>query len=197
MQTIKNEKVMMETQTQSSLTVWNKLFEVQNNFKVKKENYNSFGKYKFRSLESMLSKLRPLLVQHRLVLTFSERIENFGSNGLVMVSKATITDIDSGHQIENETSISMDDELKGMCVGQTSGADISYIRKYNLCGLLSVDDGSAELDSMDFTTKDVLAEKIEKCNTISELQNLWGTMSDSQREIYKGCFTTKKLTLKV
>lgn len=191
------EKTNEKQSSLTGCTIYSKLFEIQNNFKIKKESYNSFGKYKFRSLEAMLSKLRPLLVQHRLVLTFSERIENFGSNGLVMLSKAIITDIDSGEQIENETSISMDDELKGMCTAQTSGADISYIRKYNLCGLLSVDDGSAELDSMDFTTTDVFAEKIEKCKTIAELQNLWGSMSDSQREIYKGCFTTKKLTLKV
>ena len=58
------------------LTIGQKLINVQQNLNVIKDQYNNFGKYKYRTLESILEHLKPLLVEQGLVLTVSDQIVN-------------------------------------------------------------------------------------------------------------------------
>ena len=48
-----------------------KLMAVQSELKAPKGQYNSFGKYKYRSCEDVLEALKPLLKKNGLILTIS------------------------------------------------------------------------------------------------------------------------------
>ena len=45
-----------------------KLIKVQNELKAPKNQYNDFGKYKYRNCEDILEAVKPLLLKHNLIL---------------------------------------------------------------------------------------------------------------------------------
>lgn len=118
-----------------------KLAAVQKVLKAPKSQYNSFGKYAYRSCEDILEAAKPLCIENGLVLTISDEITEVG--GRIYV-KATATVADA--QIESEGVISVTgfarepEEKKGMDSSQITGAASSYARKYALNGLFSIDD---------------------------------------------------------
>ena len=118
-----------------------KLAAVQKVLKAPKSQYNSFGKYAYRSCEDILEAAKPLCIENGLVLTISDEIMEVG--GRIYV-KATATVADA--QIESEGVISVTgfarepEEKKGMDSSQITGAASSYARKYALNGLFSIDD---------------------------------------------------------
>lgn len=175
------------------MKIYEKLMELQQEFKSLKNKKNQFGGFNYRSVESILSDLKPYLAQKRLVLTFSEEIS---INGQVPVLKCTVRliSVDDGETYETTSSVLMDEDLKGMCKSQASGASLSYLRKYAIQGLLAIDDGSAELDSMDFTgnKKTGMIDRIDSCLNINELNKLYQSLSDEEKVRYKNAFTYRK-----
>jgi len=55
-------------------TLIQKLTEIQNELKVKKSRYNSFGKYNFRSAEDILEAIKPLALKHNVSVTLLKNI---------------------------------------------------------------------------------------------------------------------------
>ena len=49
-----------------------KLMNIQQELKAPKGQYNSFGKYAYRSCEDILEAVKPLLKKEKVVLTISE-----------------------------------------------------------------------------------------------------------------------------
>ena len=45
-------------------TIYQKLKQVQNELKAPKGQFNSFGKYKYRSCEDILEAVKPILAKH-------------------------------------------------------------------------------------------------------------------------------------
>jgi len=120
-----------------------KLVAIQNELKVPKGNYNSFGKYKYRSAEDILEAIKPILLKHDATLTISDDILLIGEK-IFCKATATIT-IDKESISVNgfaETS-----EHKGMSAEQTTGTASSYSRKYALNGLFLIDETEADADS--------------------------------------------------
>lgn len=114
------------------------LISIQAELKAPKGQYNTFGKYKYRSCEDILEALKPLLLQYKCLLTISDNIKEVGS--IVMVeATATITNTD-GVSLSVAASAGIDVNRKGMDVSQTFGASSSYARKYALNGLFLIDD---------------------------------------------------------
>ena len=145
-----------------------KLFNIQQEFKSGKDNYNEFGKFKYRNLENMMSDLKPLLRKYNCIITFNDDIVNVGSANYI---KSTITLID----LETEESISVnavakeDDNRAGMCSGQMSGCSSSYSRKYGLCGLLAVNE-EKDLDSLDNRPKQQQKPSVNNIPTLDNLE---------------------------
>ncbi|MFA9290765.1 MAG: ERF family protein [Solirubrobacteraceae bacterium] len=108
-----------------------KLILVQKDLKVPKGNYNSFGRYKYRSAEDILEAVKPILILHNCLLTISDDIVE--SAGKVYV-KSTAKFLDGENEFLTfgfaETS-----EHKGMSSEQATGTASSYARKYALNGL--------------------------------------------------------------
>ena len=116
------------------------LIEIQNELKAPKSNYNSFGKYRYRSAEDILTAVKPLLLRYGCQMTLQDDIVAVGDRYYI---KATVT-ITDGTESETVTALAREDEIKkGMDGSQITGTASSYARKYALQGLLGLDDSKA------------------------------------------------------
>lgn len=119
------------------------LAKVQRELKAPKNQYNSFGKYKYRSCEDILEGLKAVLGD--LVVTVNDDIQIVGDRIYV---KATATITDGENSISNSAFARESLTKKGMDDSQITGTASSYARKYALNGLFLIDD-TADADSMD------------------------------------------------
>jgi hypothetical protein len=120
------------------LELGEKLSNIQFEFKAQKSNYNSFGKYKFRSAEDILEALKPFNIKYKVYFTVNESLVN--ANPPIMQSIATIFDVESGASIGSQAVVGIDLLQKGMQVPQQFGSASSYGKKYALGNLLLIDD---------------------------------------------------------
>jgi len=127
------------------------LEKIQNKLKAPKNQFNSFGKYHYRSCEDILEALKPILAEHGALLTISDSIENIGNRYYVKAT-ATIAIKDKG-QISVTAYAREEEDKKGMDGSQITGAASSYARKYALNGLFLIDD-TKDADTQD-NTKEV------------------------------------------
>ena len=116
-----------------------KLSAVQMELKAPKGQYNSFGKYKYRSCEDILEAVKPLNAKHGIVLTVGDEVVEI-SNRFYVKATAVFVDIESGEKIINTALAREDDSKKGMDGSQITGTASSYARKYCLNGLYCIDD---------------------------------------------------------
>nr|DAR82994.1 MAG TPA: ERF superfamily protein [Caudoviricetes sp.] len=126
-----------------------KIVAIQSELKAPKGQYNSFGKYNYRSCEDILEGVKPLLAKHGLVLTIRDGIELIGDRFYV---KATATITDGKEQLSTDAYARESADKKGMDASQVTGATSSYARKYALNGLLAIDD-TKDADTMDNSKK--------------------------------------------
>ena len=113
------------------------LIEIQATLKAPKNQYNSFGKYKYRSCEDILEGVKPLLRQNNAILTISDDIIQVGDRNYV---KATAT-FRCGDQSVSVSACAREPlAQKGMGDAQITGSTSSYARKYALNGLFAIDD---------------------------------------------------------
>jgi hypothetical protein len=103
-----------------------------------KGQYNSFGRYRYRSCEDILAAVKPLLQQNKCTLIISDDIMQVGERIYI---KATATVTNSAGEKESATAFAREEEQKkGMDASQVTGAASSYARKYALNGLFAIDD---------------------------------------------------------
>jgi hypothetical protein len=156
--------------------------KIQSELKAPKNQYNSFGNYKYRSCEDILEAAKPLLNAADMILTISDEIVMFDNRFYV---KATAKITDGDNEIVNTAFARESFDKKGMDDSQITGATSSYARKYALNGLFSIDDTKdADTDEHTQQTKkenkvlspDCITEMAD-CKTLPELQesvNKWG-----------------------
>ena len=135
---------------------------VQAELKAPKGQYNSFGKYKYRSCEDILEAVKPLLKQYKLVLTLSDTIYSIGDRYYIQAT-ATLYDTDSEEKIYNSALARESAEKKGMDDSQITGTASSYARKYALNGLFCIDD-TKDADTDEFTAR----QKVELVTSDSQ-----------------------------
>jgi len=114
------------------------LQNIQSKLKAPKDQFNSFGKYKYRSAESILEAIKPLLKEEKCTLTITDDIIAVGTRIYV---KATATIKNEKGDSETTTAFARETENKsGMDPAQVTGTASSYARKYALNGLFCIDD---------------------------------------------------------
>lgn len=120
------------------------LIDIQQRLNVPKNQYNQFGKFKYRSLEDIQAALKPLLAEHNCGIRFDDEVvEHCGRTFL----KTTLTLFnDKGESISTTSEAEHAIEKSGMDSAQISGAASSYARKYAMNALFLIDD-SPEIDS--------------------------------------------------
>jgi hypothetical protein len=114
------------------------LIAIQSELKAPKNQYNSFGKYKYRSVEDILEAVKPLLLKYGCTLIIEDMVKEVG--GIVFIeSTASIQkDMEASRAVTAQAGI--DINRKGMDVAQSFGSSSSYARKYALNGLFLIDD---------------------------------------------------------
>lgn len=113
------------------------LIAIQSELKAPKNQFNAFGKYKYRSCEDILEAVKPLLLKYGCTLTIHDEVKEVG--GLVFIeSTASIQKDLEGRSVTAQAGI--DPSRKGMDIAQSFGSSSSYSRKYALSGLLLIDD---------------------------------------------------------
>lgn len=121
------------------MNVYVKLANVQSALKAPKGQYNSFGKYKYRSCEDIVESVKPLLKANGLLLTLTDEIVNIADRFYVKAT-ATIIDTDKGETVSVSAFAREEETKKGMDGSQVTGASSSYARKYALNGIFAIDD---------------------------------------------------------
>lgn len=174
------------------------LVKIQRHLKASKDLYNSFAKFAYRSAESILESLKPLLEEQQCVVLLSDDVVEVGQpfqynaqdskkgtsssyNGtrVYVVSTATIIN-PAGEKLSVKGWARENVDKAGMDVAQMTGSASSYARKYALCGLFAIDDGR-DVDSTPNSPiaqdklkgdYDKAVKKIDGCKTRAELQSL-------------------------
>ena len=121
------------------MSIHEKLLRVQMGLKAPKNQYNSFGRYHYRSCEDILEAVKPLLGDNGLVLSISDEVVAIADR-IYIKAIATLTNCENGTHIENVAYAREEDVKKGMDAAQITGATSSYARKYALNGLFCIDD---------------------------------------------------------
>ena len=141
----------IEKITDSQVILTQRVGDIQHKLKAPKGQYNSFGKYNYRSCEDILEGVKPLLKEHDLALLIDDEIVQIGERYYVKAT-AKITD---GREIVSATAYAREpDTKKGIDESQITGATSSYARKYALNALLCIDD-TKDADTMDNSKKPV------------------------------------------
>lgn len=117
--------------------IYEKLRKAQVELKAPKGQYNSFGKYSYRSAEDILEAVKPINLKHGLTLHLSDEIVLVGDRFYI---KATATVSDGESQIVISAYARESEAKKGMDESQITGTASSYARKYALNGLYLIDD---------------------------------------------------------
>ena len=169
-----------------------KLIKVQATLNAPKGQYNSFGKYAYRSCEDIMAAVKPLLAEHGLVQFVSDEIVLIGDRYYVKAT-VTVTDGETSHNVSALARESL--TKKGMDDAQVTGSTSSYARKYALNGMYNIDD-SKDADTNEyrqvaqskanqvvkqtatgFNPDEALSKAtsaMSNCD-MKTLQNLWGT----------------------
>jgi hypothetical protein len=121
------------------MNIYEKLQAIQMELDVPKSQFNSFGKYHYRSCEDILAAVKPVAGKHNCVVKVFDEMVEVGGRCYV---KATARLVDCEElTAEEATGFAREEETKkGMDAAQITGAASSYARKYALNGLFCLDD---------------------------------------------------------
>lgn len=120
--------------------VYEKLLTVQSELKAPKSQYNSFGKYNYRSAEDIVEAAKPLCKAHGILLTLSDSVELVGEKAYIKATASVVDVADPSGRVEVSAYAREPLDKKGMDDSQITGAASSYARKYALNGLFAIDD---------------------------------------------------------
>lgn len=137
------KQATIEQPTMADLT--KKLATIQSRLKAPKNQYNSYGKYKYRSCEDILEALKPLANEQGCTITIEDSPIMVGEWHYIQAT-ATLSD---GYNSTSVKAYARESETKsGMDSSQITGTASSYARKYALNGLFAIDD-TKDADTMD------------------------------------------------
>lgn len=177
------------------------LIDIQSRLVATKDKKNTFGNYTYRSAESILEAVKPLLRQNGCTLTITDDIILIGDRYYV---KATATIKNSSGETESASAFARESfEKKGMDPAQVSGSSSSYARKYALGGLFCIDDNK-DPDAMDnrdegnsqASLQDAL-DYVESCDSVETLNGAWQYYAQwfSEDKTFRGAFVKRKKEL--
>lgn len=194
MATTTAKQATIEQPTMADLT--KKLATIQSRLKAPKNQYNSFGKYKYRSCEDILEALKPLANEQGCTITIEDSPIMVGEWHYIQAT-ATLSD---GYNSTSVKAYARESETKsGMDSSQITGTASSYARKYALNGLFAIDD-TKDADTMDNrqkvepnpATKELAKVKaqLKQAKTADEIKNvlslyLYSELKEQVKELCK------------
>jgi hypothetical protein len=178
------------------------IIQIQSRLVAKKDKFNKFGGYSYRSAEGILESLKPLLKEQNCYLTISDRVEERGSRYYV-VATATLYNAD-GASVSATAEAREEETKKGMDAAQITGSASSYARKYALCGLFAIDDGvdpdMTNREDAPMVTQEDLAKaiaEVNNCTTIEQLNACYRKHTSlNGNSVFVNACTKRKSTIK-
>jgi len=171
---------------------------IQTKLVSNKDKHNGFGNFDYRSLETILSALKPLLAETKTTITFSDELLLIGNRYYI---KSTCTLKNEAGEIENAVAYAREqDQKRGMDEAQVTGSASSYARKYAACSLLGISDGF-DPDVLDnrsegqkkapqkqrgpqgINTPDEAIMALQTAKNKQELDSIWQTIGAFQNNI--------------
>lgn len=137
----------------TKLSIYEKLNRIQVELKAPKNQYNKFGKFKYRSLEDVYEGLKPLIDKYGVIVLIEDEIAVVGERYYI---KATATLVDMISKEKISTTAFAREPLKKdkMDESQSTGSASSYARKYAMNALFAIDDNKdADTDEYQEQTK--------------------------------------------
>jgi hypothetical protein len=177
----------------------NPLAEIQAKLKAPKGQFNSFGKYHYRSAEDILEAVKKVVNPMGFSIVLTDQVKEIG--GRIYVE--AIASLFNGELEYSATGLAREEETKkGMDGSQITGAASSYARKYALNGLFAIDDtkdsdatndhgksqesksqakGSIPAPSQfDIEFKELIAD-VKSVIAIGELKGIWEKLTDQAK----------------
>lgn len=155
------------------------LIKIQTNLKAPKSQYNSFGKYNYRSAEDILEAVKPLLAANNCQLTISEDVLEIAGHPVI---KSTATFNDGTVAVQSSAFAGVDVNKKGMDYSQSYGSSSSYSKKYALSDLFLLDDtkdaDSTNTHGKEKNQRSELEEKYTSLVSFSNNQKAKDTLKD-------------------
>lgn len=172
-----------------------RVLNAQNELKAPKNQYNSFGKYHYRSAEDILEAAKKVNGKYSLLLVIEDTVEQY-SEHLFLKTTAKLKDVLSDEQLEVSALAKIPLAKKGMDDSQITGAASSYARKYCLNGLYCIDD-TKDADSEEVQaqakgkqppkqppTHDAAKALIDSCQALAELINAKDGSQQTAKSVY-------------
>ena len=157
------------------------LTQIQNELKAPKNQYNKFGKYKYRNAEDIEQALKPLLAKYGATLTIDEDVRMVGDR-IYFVETACYKDQEQEVSVQGWAREPQN--KKGMDDSQISGATSSYAVKYALAKLFLIDD-TRDTDSNEYQRKQQKPAEIKvKKLTEDELYNYQADYNGKPKFLY-------------
>lgn len=162
------------------------LMNIQQELKAPKNNFNQFGKYKYRSAEGILEAVKPLLGKYGCTLIITDEVQFIGARYYI---KATVTLKNGQGGVVSVSALAREEETKkGMDASQITGTASSYARKYALNGLFAIDD-TKDADALnttpEYTQVDDMQkalQKVAEAKTRDELKIVWQDFAKYQQD---------------
>jgi hypothetical protein len=178
---------------------FNPLADIQAKLKAPKGQFNSFGKYHYRSAEDILEAVKKVVNPMGFSIVLSDNI-TFGNGRHYIKSVATLT---NGELVYQATGFAREEETKkGMDGSQITGAASSYARKYALNGLFAIDDtkdsdatndhgksqeskpqakASAPAPSQFDEEFKILINNVKMAEDLEKLKSIWDILTDDAK----------------
>ena len=151
--------------------------KAQRQINVQKSEYNSFGKYKYRNAESILTEVKRVLPENIAIIPFYDLSDD--EKRLLM----TVVITDGEERFEHKSAVFLD-KHKGMSNEQCVGTAYSYAYKYALCAIFAIDNGE---------DADKLPPKVEKVQAVDDKAN---RVYSKALNNLKGCNTVSEMIQK-
>lgn len=150
-----------------------RLIAIQQRLRINKDKSGDGGRFKYRTAEDILEKVKPLLEEQQLALVLSDSIEEIGAR-LFLKASASIWGSE-GVCGEAFGYAELDKHLtkngnQSMSNEQCTGSASSYARKYALCGLFAIDNSEQDPDEIvkSLTTRISEAKNADDINALIE-----------------------------
>ena len=184
------------------------LVKIQGTLKANKCLRNDYGKFNYRSAETILQAVKPICQELGCQLILTDDLQMIGDRYYIKTT-ATLTNAEG--EKESATSFARECPARsGMDEAQITGAASSYARKYALNGLFAIDD-TKDPDDPELTKKrleeekakaeqtaatanlDTAKKEVEAAKTVEELNAIFYKYKDLQKnQEFINALTNKK-----
>lgn len=165
------------------MNIYGKLTALQNELQCGKNNYNAFGKYKYRSCSDVLEALKPLLLKHGLATFINDELVYIDGRFYIKAVVKVINIDKPDETIEASALAREGDTQSGMSSAQITGSASSYARKYALNAMFNIDDTEDD-DATNTHGKDTPKASgiVKKELTRTEMIGVFNSMPDEKKQ---------------